>query len=171
MRIFEKKNRHSSLKEVQELDLNKMNPQSDCQEPFVSNLYLLIPVPLGSVLRGIARKGRKGICFVRNFPSNEVRFESFQVDPKRRSVQFRVLATGNGACACLVIYVRWINYQIFPPTSSSIAEKIVCMRWLATIAPSGATDVPIRIVSVFLRNMPQGKHKKSATNRWPAASV
>lgn len=125
--------------------LNKMTTQSDCQKSFVSNSYLLIPVHPGS---GIIGKGGNFICSIRNFPGNEVGFESIQINPINRCVQFQVLATGNGACAWLFNYAKWID-DINPPTSSSFAQKIVRMRWLATIAPSGATDVPIGILSAF----------------------
>lgn len=67
---------------LQEPDLNKMNLQIRFQESFVPNTHLLIPVSLGSGLRDIIRKCADWICSVRDFPGNEVCFESFQIDPK-----------------------------------------------------------------------------------------
>lgn len=71
---------------LQNPDLDKMSLQICFQESFVSNTHLLIPVPLGSALRDILRNWADWICSVRNFPGNEVCFESFQIDPKTRPI-------------------------------------------------------------------------------------
>lgn len=145
---FWNKRKKAPSMEVQEAGLDKTTTQSYCQKSFASNSGLLIPAHPGNALRGINGKEGNWICSIRNFPGNEVGFESIQIAPKTRRVQFQVLATGIGACVWLFKYSKWIG-GINPPSSSFCAQNIVCWRWPATIATSRATGVPIRILSVF----------------------